>query len=79
LAAFQELPFLGSWVASIHGPPTFHFAGGASSGWYAFSQAFPAGTFQLLIVQGQLKNDERNFSAYLNNWGPIEELDLINR
>jgi hypothetical protein len=34
---------------------------------------------QLLIVQGQLKNDERNPSAYLNNWGPIEELDLMNR
>jgi hypothetical protein len=33
---------------------------------------------QLLIAQGQLKNDERNFSAYLNNWRPIEELDLMN-
>jgi hypothetical protein len=25
---------------------------------------------RLLIAEGQFKNDERNFSAYLNNWGP---------
>jgi hypothetical protein len=34
---------------------------------------------QLLIVQGQLKNDERNPSAYSQQLGPIEELDLMNR
>jgi hypothetical protein len=30
---------------------------------------------QLLIAQGQFKNNERNFRAYLNNWQPIEELN----
>jgi hypothetical protein len=34
---------------------------------------------QLLIAQGQFKNDEHNFSVYLNDWGPIEKLDLMNR
>jgi hypothetical protein len=34
---------------------------------------------QLLIAQGQFKNDERNFRAYLNDWGPIKKLDLMNR
>lgn len=33
---------------------------------------------QLRIAQGQFKDVERNFSAYLNNWGPIKELDLMN-
>jgi hypothetical protein len=33
---------------------------------------------QLLIAQGQFKNDEHNFSTYLNDWGPIKKLDLMN-
>ena len=30
---------------------------------------------QLAIAQGQYSNDERDFSAYLNNWGPIQALN----
>jgi hypothetical protein len=30
---------------------------------------------QLLIAQGQFKNYERDFTAYLNNWEPIKELN----
>lgn len=29
---------------------------------------------QLSIAQGQFENDERDFTAYLNNWEPIKEL-----
>jgi hypothetical protein len=32
-----------------------------------------------LIVQGEFRNDERDFSAYLDNWGPIKELNELNR
>ena len=30
---------------------------------------------QLSIAQGQFKSDERDFTAYLNNWEPIKELN----
>jgi hypothetical protein len=30
---------------------------------------------QLLIAQGQFKNTERDFTAFLNNWQPIKALD----
>jgi hypothetical protein len=30
---------------------------------------------QLLIAQGKFKDEERDFSDYLNNWGPIKELN----
>lgn len=30
---------------------------------------------QLLIAQGQYKNEERDFKDYLNNWEPIKELN----
>ena len=30
---------------------------------------------QLSIAQGQFKSDDRDFTAYLNNWGPIKELN----
>jgi len=30
---------------------------------------------QLLIVQGQFKSDDRDFTEYLNNWKPIKELN----
>ena len=30
---------------------------------------------QLLVAQGKFKDEERNFKAYLNNWGPIKELN----
>jgi hypothetical protein len=30
---------------------------------------------QLLIAQGKFKEEERDFSDYLNNWGPIKELN----
>jgi hypothetical protein len=30
---------------------------------------------QLSIAQGQFKNDERDFTAYLNSWEPIKELN----
>ncbi len=31
---------------------------------------------QLSIAQGQFKNDDRDFTGYLNNWEPIKELNL---
>jgi hypothetical protein len=30
---------------------------------------------QLSIAQGQFKSDERDFTAYLNNWKPLEKLN----
>lgn len=30
---------------------------------------------QLAIAQGQYSNSQRGFSAYLNNWGPIQALN----
>lgn len=30
---------------------------------------------QLAIADGQYSNSERDFTAYLNNWGPIQALD----
>jgi hypothetical protein len=30
---------------------------------------------QMAIIQGQYSNSSRNFSSYLNNWDPIQELN----